>query len=66
MSEENQSVKKKPRNRPTRLAMMDTLGRIRHLTIEGYSRREIMQMLNLPERTLDRYLEKILLYSHIS
>jgi hypothetical protein len=59
MSEENQSIKNKARNRPTRLALLDTLGRIRHLTIEGYSRREIMQMLDLSERTFDRYMAKI-------
>jgi hypothetical protein len=59
MSEENKPEKKKSRNRPTRLALMDILGRIRRLTIEGYSRREITQMLNLPERTFDRYMATI-------
>lgn len=46
-------------HRPTKVALNDTLRRIRHHTVEGRSNLEIQSILRLNERTFYRYMAKI-------
>jgi DNA-binding CsgD family transcriptional regulator len=47
------------KRRPTKIALNDTLRRIRYLIIEGRSNSEIQDILKLEERTFYRYMAKI-------
>jgi DNA-binding CsgD family transcriptional regulator len=45
--------------RPSRIQLAATLRKIRHLLAEGYTNREIIEMLQLEERTFYRYMARI-------
>jgi len=45
--------------RPSKLELAATLRKIRHLLAEGYTNREIIEMLQLEERTFYRYMARI-------
>jgi DNA-binding CsgD family transcriptional regulator len=57
--EEEEATKRTKKRRPTKIALNDTLRRIRHLIIEGRSNLEIQDILQLEERTFYRYMAKI-------
>jgi glutamyl/glutaminyl-tRNA synthetase len=46
-------------NRPSRMELAFTLRKIRHLLAEGYTNREIIEMMQLEERTFYRYMRRI-------
>jgi IS30 family transposase len=46
-------------NRPSRMELAFTLRKIRHLLAEGYTNKEIIEMLQLEERTFYRYMARI-------
>jgi DNA-binding CsgD family transcriptional regulator len=56
---QEEGVKRTKKRRPTKVALNDTLRRIRHLIIEGRSNLEIQNILQLEERTFYRYMAKI-------
>jgi DNA-binding CsgD family transcriptional regulator len=45
--------------RPSKLELAATLRKIRHLLAEGYANREIIEMMQLEERTFYRYMKRI-------
>jgi DNA-binding CsgD family transcriptional regulator len=45
--------------RPSKIQLAATLRKIRHLLAEGYTNKEIMEMLQLEERTFYRYMARI-------
>jgi DNA-binding CsgD family transcriptional regulator len=45
--------------RPSKIQLAATLRKIRHLLAEGYTNKEIMEMLQLEERTFYRYMRRI-------
>jgi DNA-binding CsgD family transcriptional regulator len=45
--------------RPSKLQLAATLRKIRHLLAEGYTNREIIEILQLEERTFYRYMARI-------
>ena len=45
--------------RPSKIELATTLRKIRHLLAEGYTNREIIEMLQLEERTFYRYMKRI-------
>jgi IS30 family transposase len=45
--------------RPSKIELPATLRKIRHLLAEGYTNREIIEMLQLEERTFYRYMKRI-------
>jgi DNA-binding CsgD family transcriptional regulator len=45
--------------RPSNIQLAETLRKIRHLLAEGYTNKEIMEMLQLEERTFYRYMARI-------
>ena len=45
--------------RPTKIELAATLRNIRHLLAEGYTNKEIIEMLQLEERTFYRYMARI-------
>ncbi len=45
--------------RPSKIQLQATLRKIRHLLAEGYTNREIIETLQLEERTFYRYMKKI-------
>jgi IS30 family transposase len=45
--------------RPSKIELAATLRKIRHLLAEGYTNREIIEMLQLEERTFYRYMKRI-------
>ena len=46
-------------NRPSKIQLAVTLRKIRHLLAEGYTNRQIIEMLQLEERTFYRYMARI-------
>jgi hypothetical protein len=56
---EDGQAKRIKRRRPTKVALNDTLRRIRHLIFEGRSNLEIQNILQLEWRTFYRYMAKI-------
>jgi DNA-binding CsgD family transcriptional regulator len=46
-------------NRPSKTQLAATLRNIRHLLAEGYTNKEIIEMLQLEERTFYRYMARI-------
>jgi DNA-binding CsgD family transcriptional regulator len=48
--------------RPSKIELAATLRKIRHLMAEGYTNKEIIEMLQLEERTFYRYMKRI--YAH--
>ena len=50
---------KTTKRRPTKVGLNDTLRRIRHLIVEGWSNLEIQEILHLEERTFYRYMARI-------
>jgi DNA-binding CsgD family transcriptional regulator len=56
---EEEQAKRTKKRRPTKVALNDTLRRIRHLIVEGSSNAEIQNILQLEERTFYRYMAKI-------
>ena len=57
---EEQTLKRKmTKRRPTKVALNDTLRRIRRLVVEGRTNLEIQSILQLDERTFYRYMAKI-------
>jgi hypothetical protein len=56
---EDGQAKRIKRRRPTKVALNDTLRRIRHLIVEGRSNLEIQNILQLEWRTFYRYMAKI-------
>jgi hypothetical protein len=50
---------KRTKRRTTKVGLNDTLRRIRHLIVEGWSNLEIQNILQLEERTFYRYMAKI-------
>ena len=57
--EEEEGAKRTRKRRPTKVGLNDTLRSIRHLMIEGRSNLEIQNILQLEERTFNRYMAKI-------
>ena len=57
--EEEEGAKRTKKRRPTKVGLNDTLRSIRHLMIEGRSNLEIQNILQLEERTFNRYMAKI-------
>jgi len=57
--EQEQQAKRAKKRRPTKVALNDTLRRIRHLIVERRSNLEIQNILQLEERTFYRYMAKI-------
>jgi DNA-binding CsgD family transcriptional regulator len=47
------------RKRPSKIELAATLRKIRHLLAEGYTNKEIIEMLQLEERTFYRYMSRI-------
>jgi DNA-binding CsgD family transcriptional regulator len=45
--------------RPSKIQLATTLRKIRHLLAEGYTNKEIIEMLQLEERTFYRYMKRI-------
>jgi DNA-binding CsgD family transcriptional regulator len=45
--------------RPSKIQLAATLRKIRHLLVEGYTNKEIIEMLQLEERTFYRYMARI-------
>lgn len=45
--------------RPSKIELAETLRKIRHLLVEGYTNKEIIEMLQLEERTFYRYMRRI-------
>jgi IS30 family transposase len=45
--------------RPSKIEIASTLRKIRHLLAEGYSNKEIIEMLQLEKRTFYRYMRRI-------
>jgi hypothetical protein len=45
--------------RPSKIVLAATLRKLRHLLAEGYTSRQIMEMLQLEERTFYRYMRRI-------
>jgi DNA-binding CsgD family transcriptional regulator len=45
--------------KPSKIQLSATLRKIRHLMAEGYTNKEIMEMLQLEERTFYRYMARI-------
>ena len=45
--------------RPSKIELATTLRKIRHLLAEGYTNKEIVEMLQLEERTFYRYMARI-------
>ena len=45
--------------RPSKIELAATLRKIRHLLAEGYTNKEIIEMLQLEERTFYRYMARI-------
>jgi DNA-binding CsgD family transcriptional regulator len=45
--------------RPSKIELAATLREIRHLLAEGYTNKEIIEMLQLEERTFYRYMKRI-------
>jgi hypothetical protein len=45
--------------RPSKIELATTLRKIRHLLAEGYTNSEIIEMLQLEERTFYRYMKRI-------
>ena len=45
--------------RPSKIQLAATLRKIRHLLAEGYTSRQIIEMLQLEERTFYRYMKRI-------
>jgi DNA-binding CsgD family transcriptional regulator len=45
--------------RPSKIQLGDTLRKIRHLLAEGHTNKEIIEMLQLEERTFYRYMKRI-------
>jgi DNA-binding CsgD family transcriptional regulator len=45
--------------RPSKIQLSSTLRRIRHLLAEGYTNKEIIEILQLEERTFYRYMARI-------
>jgi DNA-binding CsgD family transcriptional regulator len=45
--------------RPSKIVLAATLRKIRHLLAEGYTNKEIIEMLQLEERTFYRYMKRI-------
>jgi DNA-binding CsgD family transcriptional regulator len=45
--------------RPSKVELAATLRKIRHLLAEGYTNKEIIEMLQLEERTFYRYMARI-------
>ncbi len=58
-TEEKLAVKRTKNRRPTKVGLNDTLRRIRQLMVEGRSKLEIQNILQLEERTYYRYMTKI-------
>jgi DNA-binding CsgD family transcriptional regulator len=56
---EEEAGKRSKKRRPTKVALNDTLRRIRQLMVEGRSNLEIQNILQLEERTFYRYMAKI-------
>jgi hypothetical protein len=46
-------------NRPSRMELAFTLRKIRHLLAEGHTNKEIIEMLQIEERTFYRYMARI-------
>ena len=57
--EEAAATKTTKKRRLTKVALNDTLRRIRHLIVEGRSNLEIQDILQLEQRTFYRYMAKI-------
>ena len=57
--EEGEPTKTTKKRRLTKVALNDTLRRIRHLIVEGRSNLEIQDILQLEQRTFYRYMAKI-------
>ena len=57
--DEEEAAKRTKKRRPTKVALNDTLRRIRYLIIEGRSNLEIQDILQLEERTFYRYMAKM-------
>jgi IS30 family transposase len=55
----SQVISAPKRKRPAKIELAATLRKIRHLLAEGYTNREIIEMLNLEERTFYRYMKRI-------
>jgi hypothetical protein len=49
----------KSSKRPSKIGLAATLRKIRHLLAEGYANREIIETLQLEERTFYRYMKRI-------
>ena len=45
--------------RPSKIELAATLRKIRHLLAEGYTNREIIEMMQIEERTFYRYMKRI-------
>jgi DNA-binding CsgD family transcriptional regulator len=45
--------------RPSKIELAATLRKLRHLLAEGYTNKEIIEMLQLEERTFYRYMKRI-------
>jgi DNA-binding CsgD family transcriptional regulator len=45
--------------RPSKLELAATIRKIRHLLAEGYTNKEIIEMLQIEERTFYRYMSRI-------
>jgi IS30 family transposase len=45
--------------RPSKIELASTLRKIRHLLAEGYTNKEIIEILQLQERTFYRYMKRI-------
>lgn len=54
-----EQAKRIKKRRPTKVALNDTLRRIRHMMVEGCSNLEIQSISQLEERTFYRYIAKI-------
>lgn len=58
-TKEEGAAKRTKKRRPTKVGLNDTLRRIRQLMVEGQSKLEIQNILQLEERTFYRYMAKI-------
>ena len=56
---EEEATKRTKKKRLTKVGLNDTLRNIRHLMVEGRSKLEIQNILQLEERTYYRYMAKI-------
>lgn len=51
--------------RPSKIQLAATLRNIRHLLAEGYTNKEIMEMVHLEERTFYRYMKGFMHYYYM-